>query len=223
MGLIYAVTRWLLQSDCNVMDSDTYRDPFRERFFMRVHFPGDVPLGRLRESFEPHARELQMRWELVRADARPRAPGHSPLSSEEFPDRLNDYTTSLFGLIHKWTEILQVAGKQMRGSASKSRLENRLIFAGETRKSLQSLAVRRHTQRRLDFIQCRNGPGIFPLQVSASLFQRVCAGEHFPVASHAQFDDQRGLSAGIVRRSKQDIGVKKYPVQVRPVTASMIR
>ncbi len=72
MGLIYAVTRWLLQSDCNVMDSDTYRDPFRERFFMRVHFSGDVLLSRLQESFEPHARELQMRWELVRADARPR-------------------------------------------------------------------------------------------------------------------------------------------------------
>ena len=71
-GLIYAVTRWLLENDCNVLDSDTYKDPFRERFFMRVHFAGDVALDALRESFEPRARELQMRWELVLAEARPR-------------------------------------------------------------------------------------------------------------------------------------------------------
>ena len=72
-GLIYAVTRWLLENGCNVLDSDTYKDPFRERFFMRVHFAGDVALGELRDSFDPKARELDMRWELVLADARPRA------------------------------------------------------------------------------------------------------------------------------------------------------
>jgi len=71
-GLIYAVTRWLLENGCNVLDSDTYKDPFRERFFMRVHFSGEVTLDELRESFEPRARELQMSWELVLADARPR-------------------------------------------------------------------------------------------------------------------------------------------------------
>ncbi len=71
-GLIYAVTRWLLENDCNVLDSDTYKDPFRERFFMRVHFAGDVALDELRDSFDPKARELDMRWELVLADARPR-------------------------------------------------------------------------------------------------------------------------------------------------------
>ena len=71
-GLIYAVTRWLLQHGCNVMDSDTYKDPFRERFFMRVHFCGDISLADLRRSFTPEAQQLQMRWELSRADTRPR-------------------------------------------------------------------------------------------------------------------------------------------------------
>ena len=71
-GLIYAVTRWLLENGCNVLDSDTYKDPFRERFFMRVHFSGDVTIKELRKSFDPEAEKLEMRWELVRADARPR-------------------------------------------------------------------------------------------------------------------------------------------------------
>lgn len=71
-GLIYTITRRLAQSGCNVMHSDTYRDPFREQFFMRVRFGGDVTLKELRESFEPEAREPGMRWELVPADVRPR-------------------------------------------------------------------------------------------------------------------------------------------------------
>ena len=71
-GLIYAVTRWLLENGCNVMDSDTYKDPFRERFFMRVHFSGEAAPEELRESFEPKAGKLRMRWELVPADYRPR-------------------------------------------------------------------------------------------------------------------------------------------------------
>ena len=41
-GLIHAVTRCLLENECNVLDSDTYKDPFREQFFMRVHFSGDA-------------------------------------------------------------------------------------------------------------------------------------------------------------------------------------
>ena len=72
-GLIHAVTSWLLENGCNVLDSDTYKDPFRERFFMRVRFSGDVAPEKLRESFHREAGKLEMRWELVRADERPRA------------------------------------------------------------------------------------------------------------------------------------------------------
>ncbi len=70
--MIYAVTRWLLEHGCSVMGSDTYKDPFREKFFMRVHFSGDVAIEKLRRSFAPQAQELKMRWELSRADARAR-------------------------------------------------------------------------------------------------------------------------------------------------------
>ncbi len=55
-----------------MLDSDTYKDPFRERFFMRVHFSGDVTIEELGKSFDPEAGKLEMRWELVRADVRPR-------------------------------------------------------------------------------------------------------------------------------------------------------
>ena len=39
---------------------------------MRVHFGGDISLAELRQSFTPEAQQLQMRWELSRADTRPR-------------------------------------------------------------------------------------------------------------------------------------------------------
>ncbi|WP_446831614.1 formyltetrahydrofolate deformylase [Candidatus Foliamicus sp.] len=72
-GLIYAVTRWLLKCGCNVLDSDTYKDLTRERFFMRVHFRGEATLDELERSLVPEAEKLQMRWDLARADTRPRA------------------------------------------------------------------------------------------------------------------------------------------------------
>ena len=72
-GLIYAVTSWLLKHGCSVLQSDTYKDHFRERFFMRVDFSGGIELDELRRSFAPEAAKLKMRWELVRADVRPRA------------------------------------------------------------------------------------------------------------------------------------------------------
>ncbi len=69
---MHAVTRWLLNHGCNVLDSDTYMDPFRKRFFMRVHFAGPVELDEISRSFAQEATEPRMSWELVRADARPR-------------------------------------------------------------------------------------------------------------------------------------------------------
>ncbi len=71
-GLIHTVTRWLLKHGCNVLDSDTYKDATRERFFMRVHFSGSVAADELRRTFASEVKELQMRWELSQADERPR-------------------------------------------------------------------------------------------------------------------------------------------------------
>ncbi len=72
-GLIYTVTRWLAEQGCHVIESDTYIDPYSERFFMRVHFGGPVTLGSLWRTFAPLADELEMQWDLSSDDTRPRA------------------------------------------------------------------------------------------------------------------------------------------------------
>lgn len=72
-GLIYTVTRWLAEQGCHVIESDTYIDPYSERFFMRVHFGGRVTLGSLWRTFAPMAEELEMQWDLSADDTRPRA------------------------------------------------------------------------------------------------------------------------------------------------------
>ena len=67
------MTRWLAEQGCHVIESDTYIDPFSERFFMRVHFGGPVTLGSLWRTFAPLADELEMQWDLSSDDTRPRA------------------------------------------------------------------------------------------------------------------------------------------------------
>ncbi len=71
-GLVHAVTRWLFERECNILDSDQYGDPYSRRFFMRVHFDGPVSLPDLEASFEPIAAAQDMRWEIWPLDVRPK-------------------------------------------------------------------------------------------------------------------------------------------------------
>ncbi len=71
-GLVHAVTRWLFERDCNILDSDQYGDPYSRRFFMRVHFDGPVSLADLEASFEPIAAAHDMRWEIWPLDVPPK-------------------------------------------------------------------------------------------------------------------------------------------------------
>jgi formyltetrahydrofolate deformylase len=71
-GLVYAVTSWLFTRDCNILDSDQFGDAYSRRFFMRVHFAGDVGLEDLRASFVDVANEHGMTWEVHRRDFKPR-------------------------------------------------------------------------------------------------------------------------------------------------------
>lgn len=71
-GLVYAVTRWLFDNGCNILDSDQFGDPYSQRFFMRVHFSGDVSVEALRGGFEALGEQNRMDWEIWPVDVKPR-------------------------------------------------------------------------------------------------------------------------------------------------------
>ena len=61
-GLVYTVTSWLFERGCNILDSDQFGDAQSTRFFMRVHFAGDVQIDELRTSFAAVSDEADMDW-----------------------------------------------------------------------------------------------------------------------------------------------------------------
>ena len=63
-GLVRSVSGWLYDSDCNILDSDQFRDPEGDTFFMRIHFEGKVELKALNESFESIAADAGMNWQI---------------------------------------------------------------------------------------------------------------------------------------------------------------
>ena len=71
-GLVLSVSGWLVCNDCNILDSDQFRDEVSNTFFMRVHFEGSVDLDRLNRSFEPVAKENEMAWQIWRCSDKPR-------------------------------------------------------------------------------------------------------------------------------------------------------
>ena len=73
-GIVSAVSTYLFESDCNILDAQQFDDTETGRFFMRVVFnptsgPGDFT--RMREGFSPIAERFGMEWEMRdRADKR---------------------------------------------------------------------------------------------------------------------------------------------------------
>jgi formyltetrahydrofolate deformylase len=67
-GIVHAVASYLVEHDCNIIDSQQYGDPLVGRFFMRVHLRpmGDgTTLEQLSAGFGPVAERLDMTWRLV--------------------------------------------------------------------------------------------------------------------------------------------------------------
>jgi formyltetrahydrofolate deformylase len=64
-GIVYAVSSFLVQHSCNILESQQFGDRGHDRFFMRVHFeayrPGST-LEDLREAFGWIAEAHSMRW-----------------------------------------------------------------------------------------------------------------------------------------------------------------
>jgi len=70
-GIVHAVSSFLVEQDCNILESQQYDDLDQVRFFMRVRFAAAPPLSleMLRDQFVPVASRFGMRWEMWDARA----------------------------------------------------------------------------------------------------------------------------------------------------------
>ena len=68
-GIVHAVSGFLLEHGCDIIDNKQFGERSEGHFFMRVHFvsEGDEStLEKLRTSFAPVAEKFGMRWQLER-------------------------------------------------------------------------------------------------------------------------------------------------------------
>ena len=66
IGIVHAVSGFLANQRCNIVDSQQFRDPATGKFFMRVHFEGEAG------DFASVGTEYAMDWELSDEQARSR-------------------------------------------------------------------------------------------------------------------------------------------------------
>jgi formyltetrahydrofolate deformylase len=74
-GIVFAVTGFLVEQDCNITESQQYGDADSRLFFLRMAFTCDAPargLDELRARFHPLAVAFAMNWSLTDATVRPR-------------------------------------------------------------------------------------------------------------------------------------------------------
>jgi formyltetrahydrofolate deformylase len=78
IGIVHAVSGYLVEHGCTIVDSAQFGDPDTRRFFMRVAFkPIDVvggvaPVEALRDAFAPIARRFGMTFEIRAGGVKPR-------------------------------------------------------------------------------------------------------------------------------------------------------
>ena len=68
-GIVHAVSGFLLEHGCDIIDNKQFGERTERHFFMRVHFVSegdDSTLQVLRDSFAPVADKFGMRWQLER-------------------------------------------------------------------------------------------------------------------------------------------------------------
>jgi formyltetrahydrofolate deformylase len=94
VGIVHAVSGFLVEHGCNILDNRQYSDAARGRLFMRVHVQAsdvDTTLDRLRVAFAPVGTSFDMQWEVHAVDERPRL----LLMVSRFGHCLND-------LLYRW-------------------------------------------------------------------------------------------------------------------------
>jgi formyltetrahydrofolate deformylase len=70
-GIVHAVSGFLAERDCNILDSQQYGSARSETFFLRIHFASPIGLSGLREQFTPTAAGFAMTWQLDGSEHRP--------------------------------------------------------------------------------------------------------------------------------------------------------
>ena len=70
-GIVHAVSGFLAERDCNIIDSQQYGSPRSSTFFLRVHFSSAVFLDELRTQFADVAIAFDMDWRMMSTSYRP--------------------------------------------------------------------------------------------------------------------------------------------------------
>jgi formyltetrahydrofolate deformylase len=100
-GIVHAVSSYLLEHGCDIIDNRQFGDRQAGRFFMRVHFVTDRPgtdVEALSSAFAELAEGYRMSWQLVGVDERPKV----LIMVSKFGHCLND-------LLYRWkTDQLKV-------------------------------------------------------------------------------------------------------------------
>jgi formyltetrahydrofolate deformylase len=115
-GIVFEVSRFLVEHDSNILASQQYDDRETGRFFMRVHFEvlGDAPLHTLRTQFETVARTADMTWQLHDAREKYRLLlmvsrfGHC-LNDLLFRQSVGALNTDIVGIVSNHTDFESVA------------------------------------------------------------------------------------------------------------------
>ncbi|MDQ1696663.1 MAG: formyltetrahydrofolate deformylase, partial [Frankiaceae bacterium] len=70
-GIVHAVSGFLAERQCNILDSQQYGSPRTSTFFLRVHFDSPVDQLVLAEQFRPVTAPFAMDWDLHESSHRP--------------------------------------------------------------------------------------------------------------------------------------------------------
>jgi formyltetrahydrofolate deformylase len=71
-GIVHAVSGFLAERECNILDSQQYGSPRTATFFLRMHVVAPIEPVQLREEFAAVAAAFGMDWQLHASDERPR-------------------------------------------------------------------------------------------------------------------------------------------------------
>jgi formyltetrahydrofolate deformylase len=71
-GIVHAVSGFLADRDCNILDSQQYGSPRTSTFFLRMHVASPVATSELRAQFRDVAGRFGMNWQLHASDELPR-------------------------------------------------------------------------------------------------------------------------------------------------------
>ncbi len=111
-GIVHAVSGFLLEQGCDIVDNKQFGSRDDAHFFMRVHFSSagdDSTLENLREAFGPIAEKFGMRWQLERHGSRRRVLimvskfGHC-LNDLLFRARVGELPIDIVGVVSNHTD-----------------------------------------------------------------------------------------------------------------------